>query len=68
MQQDCEEFGHIAFSQQTESGQEVGLGRETSRPKLSDLLPPARLPLLKVPKATKTAPSAGEQAFKYMSL
>lgn len=51
-----------------ESELTVGLEYETSKPSLSDLLPPAKLHLLKVPQVSKIAPPAGCPVFKHMSL
>lgn len=44
------------------------LGYQTSRPALSDSLPPALLHLLKVPQPFSTSPPAEDQVFKHWSL
>lgn len=46
----------------------AGGGYRFSNPAPSEVLPPARLYLLKVPSFLPTSPLTGDQVFKYMSL
>lgn len=75
VRQDCEQSGHIAFSQKAESGQEVVLGNKPQAPPpiMMDCVPDLTTSFSKAqpPKGTQTYPNSDTswgQVFKHVSL
>lgn len=67
--QEHEVAGHMmSAARKHENAKDIGSGHQTSRAVPSDLLLPTRLHLLKMPQPSQTAPPAGDQVVKHMSL